>query len=49
MNILFVGAHPDDIEIANVRHQEAKNAAAIIIGAELIWLGFDDEFLIDSV
>ena len=84
MNILFVGAHPDDIEtfsggtaalyaeqghkvwfcvatngnvgsstlpkeeIAAVRHQEAK-AAAGVIGAELIWLGFDDEFLIDSV
>ena len=84
MNILFVGAHPDDIEtfcggtaalyaqqghkvffcvatngnvgsstlpkdeIAAIRHQEAKNAAGII-GAELIWLNFDDEFLIDSV
>ena len=84
MNILFVGAHPDDIEtfcggtaalyaeqghkvffcvatngnvgsstllkdkIAAVRHQEAKNAAGII-RAELIWLGFDDEFLIDSL
>jgi len=83
MNILFVGAHPDDIEnlaggtaalyakqgakvffcvatngnvgsatlskkeIAEIRHKEAKNAAAVI-GAELIWLGFDDEFLIDS-
>ena len=84
MNVLFVGAHPDDIEnlsggtaalyaeqghkvffcvatngnvgsstlpkdeIAAIRHQEAKNAAQVI-GAELIWLGFDDEFLIDSV
>ncbi len=84
MNVLFVGAHPDDIEtfsggtaalyaeqghkvffcvatngnvgsstlpkdeIAAVRHEEAKTAAGII-GAELIWLGFDDEFLIDSV
>ncbi len=84
MNVLFVGAHPDDIEtfgggtaalyaeqghkvffcvatngnvgsstlpreeIAAVRHEEAKNAAEII-GAELIWLDFDDEFLIDSV
>jgi len=83
MNVLFVGAHPDDIEnyaggtaalyakqgakvficvatngnigsttlpgkeIAAIRHKEAKNGAAVI-GAELIWLGFDDEFLIDS-
>ena len=84
MNVLFVGAHPDDIEsyaggtaalyaeqghkvffcvstngnvgssalpkdkIAAIRHQEALNGAAVV-GAELIWLGFDDEFLIDSV
>jgi LmbE family N-acetylglucosaminyl deacetylase len=84
MNVLFVGAHPDDIEaycggtavryaqqgakiffciatngnvgsvtlardeIAAVRKAEAQKAASII-GAELIWLGFDDEFLIDSV
>lgn len=84
MNVLFVGAHPDDIEaysggtaalyaeqghkvffcvatngnvgsstlskdeIAAIRHQEALNGAKVI-GAELIWLGFDDEFLIDSV
>jgi len=84
MNVLFVGAHPDDIEaycggtaalyaeqghkvffctatngnvgsstlpkdqIAAVRHQEALNAAKVI-GAQLIWLGFDDEFLQDSV
>ncbi len=84
MNILFVGAHPDDIEvsaggtaaayaqggdkvffcvatngnvgssslpkeeIAALRHQEAINSAKII-GAELIWLGFDDEFLLDGV
>ena len=34
-------------EIAEIRHKEAKNAAAVI-GAELIWLDFDDEFLIDS-
>ena len=83
MNVLFVGAHPDDIEcwaggtaaryaleghklffcvatngnvgsstlsseqIASIRHQEAKKAAALV-GAELIWLGFDDEFLLDS-
>ena len=84
MNVLFVGAHPDDIEtycggtaalyarqghkvffcvstngnvgsstiprdeIAAIRHQEAIKGAGQI-GAELIWLGFDDEFLIDSV
>lgn len=84
MNVLFVGAHPDDIEIlaggtaalyaqrgdkvffcvatngnvgsstlskeaiAAVRHQEALNAAKVV-GAELIWLNFDDEFLLDSV
>jgi len=83
MNILFVGAHPDDIEIqcggtaaryallghktffcvatngnagssslplaeiARVRKQEAEKSAAIA-GAELIWLDFDDEFLIDA-
>jgi LmbE family N-acetylglucosaminyl deacetylase len=84
MNVLFVGAHPDDIEtycggtaalyarqghkvffcvstngnvgsstiprdeIAAIRHNEAIQGAGQI-GAELIWLGFDDEFLIDSV
>jgi LmbE family N-acetylglucosaminyl deacetylase len=84
MNVLFVGAHPDDIEtfgggtaalyaeqghnvwfcvatngnvgsstlakdeIAAIRHQEAT-AGAKLVGAKLIWLGFDDEFLIDSV
>jgi LmbE family N-acetylglucosaminyl deacetylase len=84
MNVLFVGAHPDDIEIcaggtaslyveqghnvwfctatsgnvgsssvpkaeiAAIRHGEASEAARRA-GAELIWLGFDDEFLIDSV
>ena len=83
MNILFVGAHPDDIEtfaggtaaryrkrgdnlffcvatngnvgsstlppdeIAAIRHEEAK-AGAAVLGAKLIWLGFDDEFLLDS-
>ena len=84
MNILFVGAHPDDIETysggtaalyaeqghkvffcvatnGNVgsstipprrdcRHSPSRGrAGAAAIGAELIWLGFDDEFLIDSV
>jgi len=83
MNILFVGAHPDDIEtfcggtaaryrdrgdrlffcvstngnvgsstipsdeIAAIRHKEAQ-AGADVLGAELIWLGFDDEFLMDT-
>lgn len=83
MNVLFVGAHPDDIEcyaggtatlyaqqganvffctatngnvgsstlskneIAMVRKKEAQ-AAADLIGATLIWLDFDDEFLIDT-
>ena len=83
MNVLFVGAHPDDIEtwaggtaalyaeqghnlffcvatngnvgsstlskeeIAAVRHKEAENGAKIV-DAELIWLDFEDEFLMDS-
>ena len=83
MNILFVGAHPDDIEtfcggtaaryhqrgdrlffcvatngnvgsstippdeIAAIRHKEAQ-AGAAMLDAQLIWLGFDDEFLMDS-
>jgi LmbE family N-acetylglucosaminyl deacetylase len=83
MNILAVGAHPDDLElqcagtlakyaargdqvfmaistngevgsstltkeeIASVRHEEARRAAAVI-GAELIWLGYPDEFLYDN-
>ena len=83
MNVLFVGAHPDDIEIfcggtaalfakeghqvffcvstngnvgsatlppkeiAAIRHKEALNGAAVI-GAKLIWLDFDDEFLFDT-
>lgn len=34
-------------EIAAVREQEARNAAAVI-GAELFWMGYDDEFLYDS-
>jgi LmbE family N-acetylglucosaminyl deacetylase len=83
MNVLFVGAHPDDIEcwaggtaaryadeghnlffcvatngnvgssslkreeIAAIRRKEAENGAAVV-GAKLIWLDFDDEFLIDT-
>lgn len=83
MNILAIGAHPDDVEfqvggtlakyaknghkiftatatngnvgsktlskeeIAKVRKEEAKNAAAII-GAEYICLDYDDEMLYDE-
>ena len=83
MNILFVGAHPDDIEIyaggtaalyaraghkvffcvatngnagsstlppdeiAAIRRVEAQRGADVI-GAELIWLDFEDEFLFDT-
>ncbi len=83
MNVLFVGAHPDDIEsqaggtaalykeagakvffciatsgnigssnhtmeeIRAIRYQEAKESADYI-GAELIWLDFDDEFLFND-
>lgn len=83
MNVLAIGAHPDDIEylcagtlaryadegadifmavatngnvgspdlskseIAAIRQQEAQNAASIL-GAELIWLDIDDEWLLDS-
>lgn len=34
-------------EIAEVRHKEALKSAELI-GAELIWMGFEDEFLIDN-
>ncbi len=34
-------------EIAEVRNKEAQ-AAADLIGAELIWLGYEDEFLFDD-
>ena len=34
-------------EIAAVRHKEAE-AGAAVLGAHLIWLGFDDEFLLDT-
>jgi len=83
MNVLFVGAHPDDIEvfcggtaaryaqeghrlffcvatngnigspthtmaeIAAIRRGEAQRGADLV-GAELIWLDFDDEFLLDT-
>lgn len=34
-------------ETARVRAQEARNSAAVI-GAELYWLGYDDEFLYNT-
>lgn len=34
-------------EIAEIRRQEAK-AAADLIGADLIWMGYPDEFLFDT-
>jgi LmbE family N-acetylglucosaminyl deacetylase len=34
-------------EIASIREKEAVDAAAVI-GAELFWLGYDDEFLYDT-
>jgi LmbE family N-acetylglucosaminyl deacetylase len=83
MNILAIGAHPDDIEmqcagtlalyaraghkvfmaiatngnvgspthsreeIAAIRHREQLSSCALI-GAELIWMNFDDEWLMDN-
>ena len=84
MRVLFIGAHPDDMEyycagtmakyakqgheiyvaiatngnigshvhetkeeISAIRFEETKKACAII-NAKLIWMGFDDEYLIDS-
>ncbi len=83
MNILAIGAHPDDIEmqcagtlalyaqqghkvfmaiatngnvgsptlsrteIAKVRRREQEDSCAVI-GAELIWMDFDDEWLFDD-
>ena len=83
MNILAIGAHPDDTdilcggtlakyasaghqvfvavatnggvgsttlshdEIVAVRHQEALDSCAVI-GAQLIWMGFEDEWLFDD-
>ena len=83
MNILAIGAHPDDLElqcagtlaryaaaghkvfmavatngnvgsptlsreeIAAVRHREQQESCAII-GAELIWMDFDDEWLMND-
>ena len=39
------GAKKD--EIARIRHEEAKTSAAVI-GAKVIWMDFDDEFLFDD-
>lgn len=83
MNILAIGAHPDDIElqcagtlaryaaaghkvfiavatngnvgspthtreeIAAIRHDEQR-ASCAVIGAELIWMDFDDEWLMND-
>lgn len=83
MNILAIGAHPDDTdilcggtlalyahaghkvfvavatngnvgsttltreEIATIRHREAMDSCAVI-GAELIWMDFDDEWLFND-
>ncbi len=83
MNILAIGAHPDDVdllcggtlalyaaaghrvsvaiatngnvgsptltrdEIAAIRHEEALRSCAVI-GADLLWLDFDDEWLFDG-
>lgn len=83
MNILAIGAHPDDVdllcggtlalyaaaghhisvaiatngnvgsatltrdEIAGIRRHEAERSCAVI-GADLIWLDFDDEWLFDN-
>jgi len=83
MNVLAVGAHPDDLEILaggtlskcvkrgdkvfniimtdgcyghikikpkelkQIRKKEAENAASTI-GANLIWMGYEDEYLIET-
>ena len=83
MNVLAIGAHPDDIEIlcagtlalykqqghtvfmavatdgavgsptlsrpetAEMRRREQEKSCAIL-GAELIWMGFEDEWLFDD-
>jgi len=39
--------HATKEEISAVRFEETKKSLAII-GAKLIWMGFDDEYLIDS-
>ena len=35
-------------EISAIRHQEAIESAAVI-GADLIWMGIEDQFIVDSV
>lgn len=44
-----IGSHVNETkeEVAAIRFEEAKKACAII-GAKLIWMNFDDEYLIDS-
>lgn len=44
-NAGHVSIAPD--ELAKIRQEEAR-ASAAVIGAELIWMGFDDEFLIND-
>ena len=40
-------AHTSKDEIAAMRYKEAQNASAVI-NAQLLWLGFEDEFLFDN-
>jgi len=44
-----IGSHVHETkeEVAKIRYEEAK-ASCDIIGTKLIWMGFDDEYLIDS-
>ena len=44
-----IGSHVHETkeEVAKIRYEEAK-ASCDIIGAKLIWMGYDDEYLIDS-
>jgi len=44
-----IGSHVHETkeEIAAIRYEEAKKSLEMI-GAKLIWMGFDDEYLIDS-
>ena len=45
-----IGSHVHETkeEVAVIRYQEAKKACDLI-GAKLIWMNFDDEYLIDSI
>lgn len=44
-----IGSHVHETkeEIAAIRYEESKKALGMI-GAKLIWMGFDDEYLLDS-